>query len=56
MWTYIFNVVVVLVIVIAATYPSQPDPKWNSTQENGTEDLSLSAIGLAPNRGKINES
>jgi hypothetical protein len=46
---------VVLVIVIASVYPSEQDPKiWNSTQENDTEDLSMGAIGLAPNRGKIN--
>ncbi|EFX66304.1 hypothetical protein DAPPUDRAFT_263404 [Daphnia pulex] len=45
----------VLVIVIASVYPSEQDPKiWNSTQENDTEDLSMGAIGLAPNRGNAN--
>ncbi len=47
----------VVVIVIATTLSSQPDPgKWNATQDNDTEDLSMGAIGLAPNRGKTHQS
>ena len=42
-------------IVIAATVTSPENPgKWNSTHENGTEDLSMGAIGAyAPARGNV---